>query len=94
MPPSVVQVRTEEGDVVTMGGIRVTPIARTLLVRMPRPAAVGLVWSWPWAVKVARDDGATIVLPIVDVTRRVQAALLGVVVLVGVLTIALRRIRR
>ena len=58
---------------VTVGGVTVTPLARALVVRWP---GGGLVWNRPAAVLVERE-GRVRRIPIVDVTRLVQAGLLG-----------------
>ena len=58
---------------VTVGGTIVTPLACALVVRWP---GGGLVWSRPAAVLVERE-GRVRRIPIVDVTRLVQAGLLG-----------------
>jgi hypothetical protein len=58
---------------VTVGDVTVTPRARALVVRLPQG---GFVWNRPTAVTVQRA-GAVRQIPVVDVTRLLQLALLG-----------------
>lgn len=57
----------------TVGGVTLRPVAWALVVRLPWGA---LVWNRPAAVLVERD-GQVRRIPIVDVTRLVQAGLIG-----------------
>lgn len=68
-----VQLQTTAADPIVVGDTRVTPQAQALVVRLPFG---GFVWNRPIAVLVERDD-MTRRIPIVDVTRLVQIALLG-----------------
>jgi hypothetical protein len=67
--------REASAEAVTVHGVTVTPRSRALVVRGPNG---GLVWNRPTAVLVERD-GQTRRVPIVDVTRLLQAGLLGAV---------------
>jgi hypothetical protein len=67
--------REASAEAVTVHGVTVTPRSRALVVRGPRG---GLVWNRPTAVLVERD-GKSCRVPIVDVTRILQAGLLGAV---------------
>ena len=58
---------------VTVGDVTVTPRARALVVRLPQG---GFVWNRPTAVTVERA-GAVRRVPVVDVTRLLQLALLA-----------------
>jgi hypothetical protein len=68
------------GPRTAVGDNTVTPHWRSLTVRLPFG---GFVWSRATAVMVERD-GRTERVPIPDVTRRIQLAMIGVV-LIGVL---------
>ena len=73
---------------VTVDDVTVTPRSRALVVRLPWG---GLVWNRPTAVLVERD-GRVRRIPIVDVTRILQAGLMGLVVLAaGVSVLWFRR---
>ena len=61
---------------VTVGDVTVTPRARALVVRLPQG---GFVWNRPTAVTV-QQAGAVRHVPVVDVTRLLQLALLGLAV--------------
>jgi hypothetical protein len=58
---------------VTVDDVTVTPRARALVVRLPQG---GLVWNRPTAVTVERA-GAKRRVPVVDVTRILQLALVA-----------------
>lgn len=65
--------RTQRGEAVTAGGFTVTPLSRSLLLRLPGGA---YLWHRPTAVLVVRD-GRTTRLPIHDTTRLAQCAIVG-----------------
>jgi hypothetical protein len=64
----------------TVGDVTVTPWARALVVRLPRG---GFVWNRPTAVTVQRA-GAERRLPVVDVTRLLQLALLALAAAIAI----------
>jgi hypothetical protein len=65
--------REASGDTIRIGGVAITPQSRSLTVRSPH---WGLVWNRPVAV-VVEQEGQTERIPIADVTRIAQAALLA-----------------
>ena len=65
--------RTSLGATFDAGGVRVTPLAHVVMVRLPVGA---FVWNRPGTVIVERD-GRVERLPIVNVTRIAQVALWG-----------------
>lgn len=65
--------QTTSGEKVSIGDIALTPQSRALIIRRPRG---GWVWNRPGGIVVERE-GQTERIPIVDTTRRVQFALLG-----------------
>ncbi|MHB0877142.1 MAG: hypothetical protein ACYC5O_13985 [Anaerolineae bacterium] len=93
MPSSLVQLTTKHGEVVESSGYRVTPMTRSLLVRVPVPAVLGFSWTWPSAVSVQRPDGSSETLPIRDPTRLAQLGMLGLAVLVGIVAATIGRHR-
>jgi hypothetical protein len=68
------------GETVTVGDVRVTPHAQALILRVPGGA---IIWNRPVAVVVERA-GQVQRLPIFDVTRCLELALIGLVVLVAI----------
>ena len=68
-----VQLQTTAADPVIVGDTRVTPQAQALVIRFPFG---GFVWNRPIAVLVEHDD-MTRRIPIVNVTRLAQIAMLG-----------------
>jgi hypothetical protein len=69
----IVQLQTVSGDPVAVGDVTLTPQSQALSIRWPKG---GFVWNRPLAVLVERD-GETERIPVVDVTRTAQVALLG-----------------
>lgn len=74
------QVKTYEGDPVTIQGVTITPQSQALTLRWPHG---GFVWNRPLALLVERGK-ETERIPIVDVTLMAQVALLGLTLLVSV----------
>jgi hypothetical protein len=81
----ILQLQTISAAPVSAGGVTVTPQARVLTVRLPFG---GFVWNRPAAVLV-EHAGQIERIPIVDLTRRAQLALLGF----GVMLVLLARVR-
>lgn len=69
----IVQLQTVSGDPVAVGDVTLTLQSQALAIRWPKG---GFVWNRPLAVMVERD-GQTERIPVVDVTRTAQVALLG-----------------
>ncbi len=82
-----IRFETQRGEPVAAGGTQVTPVTKTLCIPFPGIAG-GLIWNRPFAVEVRSADGAEWTLPVPDVTRQAQIALL-VMGLIGVLLIGL-----
>jgi hypothetical protein len=78
------EVETNIGEPIYFEGGRLIPFSRSLIFRSPWKRAM-LIWNRPAAVLVKKDDGQEQVIPIKDVTRRWQAALLGGALLGGLL---------
>jgi hypothetical protein len=78
---------TDSGEPVTVGDLTVTPQSQALTIRWP-----GGGWSWnrPVALVVERDQRSERI-PIVDVTRAAQLGVLVFGLVVGLLTLGLRR---
>ena len=69
----IVRLERRQGDSVSVGDTVVTLLSQALIVRFGR---AGLVFNRPTGVRVERE-GRTESVKVVDVTRRVQMALLG-----------------
>ena len=76
---------TATGEPVTMGGTTLTTESQALVVRWPRG---GWIWNRPVAITI-EEGGETRRVPIVDVTRLVQVALVATSVAFVVVTLAL-----
>lgn len=79
----MIQWQTVSGRPVPVGDVTVTPQSQALVIRWPYG---GIVWNRPVAILV-EHGGQTERVPIVDVTRIVQLALLGFSVGLGIVTL-------
>ena len=87
----VVQLLTLAGDPVRVGDTTLTPQSQAFVVRWGSHG--GLVWNRPLAVMVERNGQFTR-MPVVDVTRIGQLALLGVSMLFAIAISAVSARRR
>jgi hypothetical protein len=83
------------GDPITIGDVTITSQSQALPIRWPRG---GWVWNCPVAILVERD-GETERIPMVDVTRVAQWAMLSVsalcsIIIVGQFLVHFARERR
>jgi hypothetical protein len=74
MGQSWLQWQKHTGEKVTIGDAGITPESQALIIRWPNG---GFVWNRPVAVLVERGETVERI-PIVDVTRVAQLALLGI----------------
>jgi hypothetical protein len=77
---------TQEGKPIQVGGQTITVISRSLRW-LPPVGFGGIVWNRPVAVRV-RSGTVEHLLPIVDVTRRRQVAILALGI-VGIVVLAM-----
>ncbi len=80
----IFEVETNIGEPIFYEGGRLIPFSRSLVFRSPWWPAI-LIWNRPAAVLVKKNDGQEQVIPIIDVTRRWQVAILGGALLGGLL---------
>ncbi len=73
---SIVQVKTQAGKPIQVGNQTITVRSRVLQIKLPRLRG-GIIWNRPTSVLVQTTDGRARILPVRDVTRRVQWFLLG-----------------
>jgi hypothetical protein len=77
----------QRGKPIANGKTQVTPLTKTFKLPLPVISG-GLVWNRPFAVEVRTSDGQEWTLPVTDVTRQAQIALLAMG-LIGVVLIGL-----
>jgi hypothetical protein len=70
-------IETMPGETVQAGANKITPFSQAIKLTLPRSMG-GLIWNRPVSVLVQGADGSEQVLPVVDVTRIAQLALLGI----------------
>jgi hypothetical protein len=70
-----IQIKTTAGEPVLAGNARLTPLARSVQIKVPSLGAV-LSWDRPVAVIVETAAGEQ-VLPVRNLTRRLQLILIG-----------------
>lgn len=95
MLANLVQIETRTGEPIVSGDTKIIPMARSMRIRIPGWHN-GLVWNRPVAIVVQTGDGQEKVLPVRDVTRQAQVALLVsglIVVLLGWLVTRRKKIK-
>jgi hypothetical protein len=70
-----ITLESRAGEAVTAGARRLIPLSRVIRVHLPGQPG-GVVWNRPAAVLVREADGQEIELPVRDVTRLAQLAIL------------------
>lgn len=68
--------QTSSGEPVPVGDLTVYPVARSYRVSFPGDQG-GMVWNKPLGVIVEDQRGSRQTIPVPDVTRRLQVAILG-----------------
>jgi hypothetical protein len=81
------------GDPLIVGDTRIVPFTQTLRLQFPGWRQGGLIWNRPSSVLVTTRDGQEQVLPIHDITRRLQISVLAAGILGVLLIRILFRIR-
>ena len=71
-----IDAKTQAGQPIKVGNLEIVPLVRKLRMQPPDFRAI-LLWGTPKAVIVQDSDGNQEVLPIQDVTRKVQLLLMG-----------------
>ncbi|MGQ9554884.1 MAG: hypothetical protein ACUVWR_12310 [Anaerolineae bacterium] len=79
-----IRIETKAGEPIVAGDATVTPLARSLILRLPGKLG-GLVWNRPIAVRVQTGHGEKRTLPIPDVTRQAQLRLFGTALILAFL---------
>ena len=77
MAHPLVQIETRAGAPLVAGERVLIPMAQVVRLQLPGPAVGGLIWNRPVSVVSRTADGQEQVLPVQDVTRQAQLALLG-----------------
>jgi len=93
--PGVFISETRPGHPVSSAGQVLIPFARTIGVRVPIPyrgASAQWIWTRPISVLVKEADGREIILPVINITRRVTWTLYGIcavlMLIAGVLNVS------
>jgi hypothetical protein len=73
---SRLQIETKPGKPISIGKTRIVPYSQSLRVNFPQTNG-GLIWNRPISVLVINADGDETVIPVPDVTRRLQIAIFG-----------------
>lgn len=75
------------------GDNTITPFAKSLVIRIPGLPG-GLVWNKPESVLVVNAQGGEEVIPVQDVTRRIEWSLIGASLITSLLVWVLFRNRQ
>ena len=85
-----ITIETLPGETIQAGTNKITPFSQAVKLILPGTTG-GLIWNRPVSVLVQGDDGSQQVLPVVDVTRIAQLALLGIGLVSGILLLLIKR---
>ncbi len=85
-----ITIETLPGETIQAGKNKITPISQAVKLILPGSKG-GLIWNRPVSVLVQGADDSEQVLPVVDVTRVVQLALLGIGLASGILLWLIKR---
>jgi hypothetical protein len=77
-------IETMLGETIQAGRYKITPFSQAIKLILPGSKG-GLIWNRPVSVLVQGINGSELVLPVVDVTRKAQLALLGIGLAGGIL---------
>lgn len=80
MANSVIRIETKTSEPIQMGRAQVIVRSRAVHIRLPWPNG-GLIWNRPLSVSVYEPDGSGYRLPVRDVTRLIELALMGLTAL-------------
>jgi len=83
-------IETTPGETIQAGRSKITPFSQAVKLILPGSKG-GLIWNRPVSVLVQGTDGSEQVLPVVDVTRIAQLALLGIGLAGGILFWLIKR---
>lgn len=73
---------THPGQTLRIGKTRLIPFAQSLQITLPGLPA-GFIWNRPVSILVQFPDGREDIIPIPDVTRRIQFTIYGIGLLGG-----------
>ena len=88
---SRLEFETRAGKPIVIGKNRIIPFYQSVGVNMPQING-GVVWNRPVSVLAVNADGEESVIPVIDVTRRLQIAIFGSGLFILVLTWLLSKI--
>jgi len=73
----LIQINTQAGKPVMAGDTKITPFSQSVRLMIPGQL-IGFIYNRPVSLLATSPDGQEQVIPIPDVTRRVQFSLLGI----------------
>ena len=85
-----ITIETMPGETIDVGKHKITPFSQAVKLIIPGSKG-GLIWNRPVSVLVQEADGSEQVLPVVDITRVAQLALLGIGLAGGILFWLIKR---
>ena len=83
-------IETSPGETIQAGSNQITHFSQAVKLTLPGSRG-GLIWNRPVSVLIQGEDGSEKVLPVVDVTRIAQLALLGIGLAGGIMFWLIRR---
>jgi hypothetical protein len=77
----LIRTETKTGETINAGKIKITPFSKSTRI-LPKRKNLGLIWNRPDSVLIQKPDGSEQILPVIDVTRQVIWAILGISALI------------
>lgn len=77
----LIRTETKTGETINAGDVKITPFSKSTSI-LSKGKYVGLIWNRPDSILVQRPDGSEQVIPVIDVTRQVLWAIMGLSALV------------
>jgi hypothetical protein len=87
---NLIHVETRAGNPILAGDRTIIPLAKSVRLQFPGWNG-GVIWNRPVSVVIRTAGGEEQLLPVRDVTRQVQLALLGGMLGMALLSLLLRR---
>lgn len=88
-----VKVETCAGDPIQVGVSKIVPLAQVVRLQIPGWLG-GVIWNRPVAVVVKSDEDDEQIVPVVDVTRAAQLAIIGLGFFITLMVYLLNRGRK
>jgi hypothetical protein len=77
----LIRTETKTGETINAGDVKITPFSKSTSI-LSKGKNIGLIWNRPDSILVQQPDGSEQVIPVIDVTRQILWAIMGLSALV------------